>query len=244
MNRKPSRFLMSSLVAVLLALTAGLAQAAPNVLPPGSNAYGKGYDELAAGWLEWVTAIPASTPNPLFDPDGSFAAVGQSGKVWYLVGTTGGSASRSVTVPSGTALFFPVVNTFWVNTPEYGDPAWSDEQEAWVREYLAGIVDMTENMVLTIDGKPVRDVHALRAASTVGICNVPPLDNIFGLPLAPVPHECVADGYWALLPPLSVGTHTIHFAGGFSYGFALDVTYQVTVKPRQKVGNSAMKLHP
>lgn len=243
MNRKSSRLLLSSLVAMLFAVTAGLAQAGPNVLPPGSNAYGKGYDELAAGWLVWVTGIPGST-NPLFDPDGSYAAMGQSGKVWYLVGTTGGTASRSITVPSGTALFFPIVNSFWVNTPEYGDPAWSDEQEAYVRGLLAAQADTAENLVLTIDGKPVPNVYALRAASTVGMCDVPPDDNIFGVPLEPVLHECLADGYWALLPPLSVGKHTVHFAGGFGGWFALDVTYQVTVKPRQKVGSGAMKTHP
>jgi hypothetical protein len=243
MNRKSSRFLLSSLVALLFALTAGLAQAAPNVLPPNSNAYGKGYDELAADWLVWVSGIPAST-NPLFDSDGSYAAMGQSGKVWYLVGTTGGSATRSITVPSGTALFFPIVNYFWINTPEYGDPAWSDDFEAFVRDLLAGQVDTAENLVLQIDGKTVPNVYALRAASPVAMCMVPADDNIFGVPLEPVPRECLVDGYWALLPPMSVGKHTVRFSGGFSDGFALDVTYQVTVKPRQKVGNSAMSLHP
>jgi hypothetical protein len=43
-----------------------------------------------------------------------------------------------------------------------------------------------------------------------------------------VPHPCVADGYWVLLPPLSTGSHTIHFVGGIaSQGFALDVTCQI-----------------
>ena len=55
---------------------------------------------------------------------------------------------------------------------------------------------------------------------------------IFVIPFDPVPHDCVADGYWALLSPLSVGTHTIHFAGGFASGFSLDVTYHITVTPR------------
>ena len=236
MNRKSSRSPWSSLVGLALTAAAGLAQAAPGVLPPGSNAFGKGYDELAADWLVWVSAIPASS-NPLFDDDGSYGAVGQGGKVWYLVGTTGGEAERSITVPTGAAVFFPVVNYFWINTPEFGDPPWSAEFEAEVRALLAELVNMAENLVVEIDGKAYPYVYTLRAASPVAMCNLPPDDNIFGVVLEPVPRECLADGYWALLPPLSVGEHTVRFAGGFSFGFALDVTYHVTVMPRQKAGN-------
>jgi len=69
----------------------------------------------------------------------------------------------------------------------------------------------------------------LRVSGSVGACTLPD-DNIFGLAFDPGPHDCVADGYWALLPPLSVGQHTIHFSGGFSSpAFELDVTYEITV---------------
>ena len=81
--------------------------------------------------------------------------------------------------------------------------------------------------------------------STVGNCVLPP-DNLFvyfGYAVIAGPHECVADGYWALLPPLSVGKHTIRFAGGYSSGFTLDVTYHITVKPRQKLAKGAMSPH-
>jgi hypothetical protein len=243
MNRKSFRMVLSGLLALWFSVVAGLAQSAPGVLPPNSNAFGKGYDELAADWLVWVTGIPAST-NPLFDTDGSWAAIGQSGKVWRLAGTTGGPASRSITVPAGNAVFAPIVNYFWVNTPEYGDPAWSDDQEAFVRDLLAGLVDTAENLVVTIDGKTVANPYALRASSPVALCMLPTDDNIFDVPLEPVARECLADGYWVLLPPLSVGKHTLRVAGGFSDGFAIDVTYQVTVKPRQKVGSGALKSHP
>jgi hypothetical protein len=237
MNRKASRFVLSSLVGLVFAVTTSLAQAAPGVLPPYANAFGKGYDELAADWIVWVSAIPASS-NPLFDDDGSYGAIGQGGKVWFLVGTTGGSASRSITVPTGVAVFFPIVNQFWINTPEYGDPPWSDQAEADARALLAEIVNTAENLVLEIDGKTYPNVYTLRAESPVVMCNLPPVDNIFGVILAPVPRECLADGYWALLPPLSVGEHTVRFAGGFSYGdgFSLDVTYLVTVKAGRKAG--------
>jgi hypothetical protein len=244
MSRKLTRKASSRFMALLLGIVAGVAQAA-GPLPVNSNAYGKGYDELAANWLEWAISIPKST-NPIIDPTGAYAAMGQSGKVWFLAGTTGNApaVTRTITVPSGAALFFPIVNYFWLNTPEYGDPPWSPDVEAWVRAYLAGFVDTYQNLSLTIDGKPVPNVETLRVASTVGSCTPPANDNIFGVPLDPTPHECVGDGFWALLPPLSVGKHTIRFTGGFTQPvpFTVDVKYEITVQPRQKV--DSMKAHP
>lgn len=231
MNSRVMRVISSGVLALLLAVASGLVHAGAQPLPPNANAYGKGYAGLAADWLEWVLAIPAPI-NPIFDPDGTDAAVGQSGKLWFLAGTTGGPATRSVTVPTGTALFFPIVNFFWVNTPEFGDPPWSDAQEALVREFLASVVDSAEGLVLEIDGQSYPYVERLRISGAVGLCTLPD-DNIFGLDFAPGPHECLADGYWALLPPLSAGMHTIRFAGAMpAASFSLDVTYQVNVAPR------------
>ena len=246
MSRKLTRKTSSGFAALLLGIVASAAQAA-GPLPVNSNAYGKGYDELAANWLEWAISIPAST-NPILDPTGAYAAVGQSGKVWFLAGTTGSSpaVTRTITVPSGAALFFPIVNYFWLNTPEGTppDPPWSPEWEAEVRAFLASLVDTYQGLSLTIDGKAVPNVETLRVASTVGSCTPPANDNIFGVPLDPTPHECVGDGFWALLPPLSVGKHTIRFTGGFTSPepFTVDVKYEITVKPRQKAGTT--KTHP
>jgi hypothetical protein len=230
MTRTSARLFTSGFLAISLLVITGLPQAAQNLVPPNANAYGLGYDKLAANWTEWAMAIPLAT-NPILDPDGSYATLGQSGKVWFLAGTANGPAIRTVTVPTGTALFFPIVNYFWVNTPEFGDDPWSPLQEAYARNVLAYYIDMTEDLVLEVDGKLVPDVYGrLRVPSTVGICMFPE-DNFYGG--NPGAHECVADGFWALVPPLSAGSHVIHFSGRIEEsGFALDVTYNITVKPR------------
>jgi hypothetical protein len=238
MNRKIPRLISSGLLALAVVAVAGLAQAAPKPIPVQSSAFGKGYAELAANWVEWTVSIPAAS-NPTADPDGTYAAVGQSGKVWLLTGNFGGTTERWVTVPNGTALFFPIVNYFWVNVPELGDDPWSDEQAAYVRSILEPIIDSAQDLVLEIDGKVISNVYDLRVYSEVGSCTIPD-GNIFGFPIPPGPHECVADGYWALLPPLSVGEHTIHFSGSVpATNFSLDVTYHLTVQPRQKVAPAA-----
>jgi hypothetical protein len=223
----------SVFVAIALVSVAGFAQAAPKVLPPHSNAYGMGYEQLAGNWLEWVTSIPNAS-SPLLDPDGSYAAIGQGGKVWFLAGNMGGSDTRSVTVPAGKAVFLPVLNYFWVNTPELGDNPWSPDQEAYARSILAGYIDTAQELVLQIDGKTVPNVYELlRASSTVGVCNLP-TENLWGANAGP--HPCVADGFWALLPPMSTGQHVIHFSGelGAAPGWFLDVTYHLTVGPRSR----------
>lgn len=228
MTMTVSRFFSSILFAIALVATSSLAQAEKNLIPPNANAYGQGYAELAASWTEWAMAIPLSS-NPIADPDGSFATIGQSGKVWFLAGTFDGAATRTVTIPTGRALFFPIVNFFWVNNPELGDDPWSPLQEAYARNELAYYIDMTEDLVLEIDGRSVPSVfERLRVPSTAGMC-VLPADNFYGA--NPGEHECVADGFWALIPPMSVGVHTIHFSGRVEEaGFALDVTYNITVK--------------
>lgn len=98
MRSEHSRILWSSAFSLLLAVMGGVAQAGPKPLPTNSNAYGAGYAESTAGWLEWLLSIPNAT-SPLFDTDGSDAAVGQSGKVWFLVGN--GSGTESCTTGHG-----------------------------------------------------------------------------------------------------------------------------------------------
>lgn len=243
--------LLIAFVTVLLTFSLTIAEAGskPPILPPSSHAYGKSYQEWSAAWLKWALSIPAAS-NPILDPSGAFAAVGQSGKVWFLAGTTGTGVVppvvRNVSVPSGTPLFFPIVNYFWVNTPEYGDPVWSPVQEASARDQIAAVVDTATGLTLRIDGKTVPNLNNFRFKSTAAACKIPPLaaDNIFGANLINNPYHCVADGYWALIPPLSVGSHTIHFTGGETSPtgfFSLDVTYKINVKAGHK---TEMPLHP
>jgi hypothetical protein len=40
----------------------------------------------------------------------------------------------------------------------------------------------------------------------------------------------VSDGYWLLLAPPTPGLHTIKFKAATSSGFALDVTYNLTIE--------------
>lgn len=239
-NKSKSPCTIFMLILVIFAISLAEAASARSVLPPTSNAYGKSYAEWSAAWMQWAMSIPASA-NPILDATGDYAANGQLGKVWFLAGTTGGTAVRTLSVPTGTPLFFPIVNYFWVNTPEYGDQAWSPAQEVAARDFIAGQIDTATDLTLQIDGRSINNLYNFRFQSTAALCNIPPEDNIFGVSLVNNPYHCVTDGYWALLTPLPIGQHTIHFTGGLSSsGFSLDVTYHITVKPGPK---SRLPLH-
>src|SRR5262245_37166352 len=91
----------------------------PGVLPPGSNSHGKSYAEWSVAWLRWANGTPA-TINPLLGAD---CSGGQSGRVWFLAGSpVGASADRTCAVPQGTALFFPISNSWADNSNCEGQP--------------------------------------------------------------------------------------------------------------------------
>jgi hypothetical protein len=106
----------------------------------GKQEDGEGkYANLTAVWEAWVFAQPAvdiggTNTNPAVDSTGEFAAVGQEdgigpgNKFFFPAGTFGGDAVRTVTVPRGKALFFPVIASNFDNAvpfPEVDPVFWT-----------------------------------------------------------------------------------------------------------------------
>jgi hypothetical protein len=191
--------------------------------PPASH--------LATRWWQWIFETPASE-NPLTDPTGQFAAVNQSGRVWFLAGNVGGTTVRTITVPSGKALFFPIVNVFDVEDAIIAGgvklflvPQPVQVAQAFVSNVIASATDLS----CEVDGSPVPITAANLEQSTPFSLRLPD-DNILGVP-AGVYFPAVDSGYYVLLPPLSAGQHTIHWAGSLTFfSLSLDVTYNITVQ--------------
>lgn len=228
---------------ILVALVVGPAAAGGNansaVLPVTSKPYGLTYGEWSARQWQWLFSMPADE-HPLTDT--APAETNQSGKVWFLGGTftsteiggvVVGQADRTITVPAGTALFFPILDV------ESSDVEGNGETEAELRAASAALADLIDpdNLFLEIDGKQVTSLAKYRVQSPLFTIGPLPDGNLLGLPEGTTGHS-VSDGYFVMLRPLSVGTHTLHF-GGFvdltSIGgplFALDIQYAVTVARR------------
>jgi hypothetical protein len=186
---------------------------------------------LAAQWWQWALAEPSSD-NPLTDTTGQFASVNQRGRVWFLAGNQGGTTIRTITVPAGKALFFPIMNVFDVEDGiGVGGVRLSivHQPVQVAQAFVSSVIATATRLSCEVDGSPLQITAANLEQSTPFSVFLPP-DNILGIP-AGVYFPFVDSGYYVLLNPLSAGNHTIHFAGtlGF-YRFSLDVTYNITVE--------------
>lgn len=198
------------------------------VFPPDSKPYGSTYGEWTARWWQWVISIPAQD-NPLKDNTGAKCSINQHGPVWFLAGTTGGSADRQCTILAGKAILFPILNA---ECSYSGNPLSKTESE--LHKQCKSSIDKVTSLDASIDGKNLQGLDKYRIQSP--LFNITfPKDNTFGEPAGPT--QAVSDGMWILMQPLSAGKHTIHFRGTIVdftttsvVNFATEVTYHLAVR--------------
>lgn len=225
-NRKYWRSVVMWSVGVVLGLLVATPVPADDdraqVIEPTSKKAHPSYQELAGDWWNWAVQFPLAT-NPIVEDGPVDCTRGQKGKIWFLAGTFGGTAERECTIPSGKALFFPIVNTLWW-VPEDG------EDVPKVRELANEIINSTTALEVIIDGVVIKDPFAYRAQSPPGglALKFGPFLADLGLHPTPNPRDAVADGYWILLAPLRKGAHVIEFSSS-QPGLNVDVTYHLTV---------------
>jgi hypothetical protein len=179
--------------------------------------------------------------NPLFDETGELAGEGQAGQVFFLAGVfnVSGTATRSVTVPPGKAILFPLINVEWDNHCPPVDPPMNESQLlALVNENL----DMVSGLTCDVDGAAVPNLFDYRVTSPSFAVTFPD-NNLFQLfgcdPITAGTYEgFVSGGYYVMLAPLTKGLHTIHFGGsvGDPPFFSLDITYNLLVAPQTGPG--------
>jgi hypothetical protein len=204
------------------------------VFPITAHPYGKSYAEWSTAWWDHVLSFDC-TSNPLSDLTGANTGVNQTGPVFFLFGTPGGSATRTATVPAGKPILFPLVNCYWQNpcsTPLGDNPAPGQTMEEFLTEVCAFFMDDAGNFSCTLDGQSFTNLETYRATSDLWTYtgNID-LASCFDGCINGEPQPAVADGYWIMLKPLDPGTHTLHFTGGMpEFGFLVDVTYTLTVE--------------
>jgi hypothetical protein len=226
---------------VLLSASAANAAAAPPSAPaadarvyaPHATVRGQTLAQWSAQWWQWVFENPVAD-NALFDDTGAKACLGDVGKAFFLGGVfnTTGTAERTIKLPSGTPVFFPVLNTetdnVGVNPPR---------TVAEARAVNADIVATTTALHATIDGRPVPDLFSRREISAPYSMTLPEgniFQEVFGLDFVGTTDDAVSDGFWVMTKPLTPGRHDINFGGTFGdpINFTLDVTYHIDVVPK------------
>ena len=216
--------------------------AAATLLPAPAASATQDYGSLTATWWQWVYSQPAidtkdgTNTNPILDTTGAFATVGQkdgigpANKYFFLTGTFGGDAVRTVTVPHGKALFFPIFNSEVDNAVSPPTDHTVPELKALAKD----TVDAARGLHATFDGN---DVKIFRSTSPTFNYTLPDENSIYdyfdlsGPQFEGTINPAVADGYWAYLPPPSPGMHTLEFSShNESDTFSLHVIYNLTVK--------------
>jgi hypothetical protein len=213
----------------------------PRFAPPKSKPYGKSLSRWGVEWWRYILSLPADI-NPLNDPTGVNCGVNQSGKVFFLVGTTGGDqvVRDECEVPVGKALFFPIINVVCA-VPEDG------ATRAEVKDLCSTVFGGGENVDLetlevSVDGvslsHPERYYSGPRFFAFTGH-----EDNFFEFSCAGRdPGECYvgyhesgySEGYWVLVRPLAPGEHELKiyadvYIPEWDFGWTVDVLYNLEV---------------
>jgi len=200
------------------------------VFPPDSRPFGLTYGQWSASWWEWALSIPASV-NPAADNAtmgaGVLCGVGQQGPVWNLAGIffTGPvqpSPTRTCIIPAGRAILVPIING------ECSTAEGNGTTGAALRTCAINQMRPVDILSAELDGVPLRDLDDFEFQSPVFSFWLP-ADNIIGLDGGPLTSRSVADGFFIMLEPLSVGAHTLHFQGGITGVFVVNVTYHLHI---------------
>lgn len=220
----------------LLLVTFMLAAAADaQVLTNDAVLDGKTLGEWSAEWWKWILPIPVEQ-NPAFDPDGSFANVGQpDGPVFFLAKgyNVNRIGHRAFTVPEGKYLFMPLL-TYYADNINSCPPCYSVQE---LRDQAKAAIDPVTNLHATVDGIAIPDLFSHRNISPVFSINFLSTNNLVswgnGIPFAGLDDPMAADGFYLMLEPLTPGLHVLNFGAivGPPINLIFDMTDTITVIP-------------
>jgi len=199
--------------------SAAAAASAPRPLTaidPDEFVFDRPQAEWSQAYLQWVAAFPRGS-SPVSDTTGTLCAAKQGGDVWFLASSDGTApVERNCVVPAGKTLFVPVASVLERSGNREPDCA------AMARIAATNLTHVSA-LSLAVDGQPVADLSAYRQSS--GGC--------FALGARLVPRQdakqAVSDGWFAMLPPLPPGAHTIVVHARFD-STPLSTTYHLDVR--------------
>jgi hypothetical protein len=216
---------MKKLNPVLAALALSASCAAMPLIAHASD--DDDWSALSAQWWQWALSIPAAS-NPVADADGAYCMVGQRGPIWFLAGTSTSTPTvRTCTVPANSPLFFPVINSAFVDTPDCGQEGKSYSVEE-MRAILDPILDGASGIEATLDNRPIKSVRRVKSKVFAAVF---PANSLWDAPgtscLVPgrIYSPSVDDGYYVRLRGLSEGQHHLTFRGMNADGFSIDIVY-------------------
>jgi hypothetical protein len=202
---------------LVLALAPAVSAAAPprGLLQPDAQALGFSLEDIAVSYMHW------NIDGPVGPVDCSPSDLGA--RIWFLpeVTSEGGVANVDCAVPAGT--FLVVVPGFWECSSLEDDPFHGENEADLVACVEAGF-EYIETVAITIDGRTSTDLD--RYALRTPVLDVP-AGNLFG----PDPGISMTKGYFAVMTPLSPGTHHARIDATYpAFDFEGLTDYTITVR--------------
>jgi len=238
-SRAFGRLVVSALVCAGLALVGESLVAAPPsgsssaIYPATAHPHGHSYTDWSVKYWQWALNQPVAG-HPFVDSPAWDIASGQSGPVWYLASVIDTNAAvttvvRTGSVPVGTSVFAALICSEWSDLEGY-------LTEVEQRDFANYVGDHIINSSCTVDGVPAGDLSRYRF-ETPQFSFDAPTPWVFGATGGT--GNAVADGYYVMLKPMSVGQHTVHLGGTYHFSTAegdpfdlesaIDTTYVLNV---------------
>jgi hypothetical protein len=198
----------------------------PGVAPIEEKHYGLTYSDWAERWWNWAVGIPADK-NPLKDPTGERCAIGQEGPVWFLGAAWSEGPKpiiRECTVPSDTALFFPIFNG---ETNEL-----EEEKCKTVEQMRQCVIDSNKEWTISLMWATVNDKVLNHLKENYKVESGPfnltiPPNNVLGdVPAGTT--QAYQIGWYIMLEPLPPGKHEVHFKAK-NADTVIDMLYRLTI---------------
>ena len=203
-------------VTVLLALAPAASAAPPprGLAPAAAHVHGHSLEDVAVAFMHWNLDAPA--------PQEACAPSSLDSRIWFLpeVTSEGGPGQVECSVPAGT--FLVVVPGFWECSSLEGEPFHAENEQQLIDCVEAGFT-FIDTVSITIDGRTSTNLgqYALRTP----VMNIP-AGNLFG----DDPGISMTKGYFAVMTPLSRGTHHARIDATYpEFDFEGITDYTITV---------------
>jgi hypothetical protein len=185
---------------------------------PSAIVDGKTIAQWTQDWTTWGLQAPANT-NPLTDPNGGFAHVNNTGPVFFIAGTMGGSVDRTFDVPKDTPLLFPMISAFDTEgpdipatLPDYPPKPFQEEVNRVLNDWKHSV----KSTFASIDGHSVSSTQSYFERTdyfSMGKVQPGSLIESFGVKAGTDLSTTKSAGYWLMVEGLTPGTHTLDFGG-------------------------------
>ncbi len=192
-------------------------------------------------WWQWAVSMNAKN-SPVRDRIGTKCAVNQEGPVWFLAGGYGSSKiSRKCSIPSDKHIFFPVINMIYFPPSTNTDTTCESVKKgaALNNQYLSAFKVKVDDQEFI---NPVFHRISSQSCFDLAARKEPDARQSEVYPSA-------TDGYWVMLKPLPVGSHTISFRaeynrlGGAFGKMVQDIEYTIEVYNPQTSSAHNTKAH-